>query len=60
MTNQEAHDLRRENDYLKLRCATLEGDVADLSAQVARLQQSLEAGALRRAATAPNPLSGGQ
>jgi len=52
--------MQRQNDYLKLRCATLEGDVADLSAQVARLQQSLEAGALRRAASAPNPLSGGQ
>jgi len=60
MTNEEAQDLQRQNDYLKLRCATLEGDVADLSAQVTRLQQSLEAGALRRAASAPNPLSGGQ
>jgi len=42
MTDVEALQLARENDYLKLRCAQLQGDVTDLSSQVARLVQRLE------------------
>jgi hypothetical protein len=42
MTDVEALQLARENDYLKLRCAQLQGDVTDLSSQVARLAQQLE------------------
>jgi hypothetical protein len=63
MTDEDAQRLRRENDYLKLRCAQLESDVADLGGQVTRLQQVLEHNMARRAASAdarPNPLSGGQ
>ena len=39
MTDEEAHRLRRENEYLKARCAQLQGDVTDLAAQLHRLQQ---------------------
>jgi len=60
MTDEDAVRLRRENDYLKLRCAQLESDVADLGGQVTRLQQTLERAAGGRAGFAPNPLSGGQ
>jgi hypothetical protein len=42
MTDAEGLRLTRENDYLKLRCAQLQGDVTDLSSQVGRLQQALE------------------
>jgi hypothetical protein len=60
MTDEEAQKLRRENDYLKLRCATLEGDVADLGSEVTRLLQVIEHNSAKRLATRPNPLSGGQ
>jgi hypothetical protein len=42
MTDAEAEKLTRENDYLKLRCAQLQGDVTDLGSQVERLVQQLE------------------
>jgi hypothetical protein len=42
MTDEELQRLLRENEYLKLRCAQLQGDVTDLDSQVARLQQTLE------------------
>jgi hypothetical protein len=38
----EVGKIERENDYLKLRVAQLQGDVTDLSSQVTRLQQELE------------------
>ena len=38
----EVEKLQRENDYLKLRVAQLQGDVTDLGSQVTRLQQELE------------------
>ena len=38
----ETQKLIRENDYLKLRCAQLQGDVTDLGSQLLRLQQELE------------------
>jgi outer membrane murein-binding lipoprotein Lpp len=61
MTPEDVQKLTRENAYLKSRVSQLEGDVTDLSAEVTRLQQVLEATHARRAAAArPNPLSGGQ
>jgi hypothetical protein len=42
MDDAEGQKLLRENAYLKLRCAQLQGDVTDLGSQVARLQQELE------------------
>jgi len=42
MNDVEAQTLIRENSYLKLRCAQLQGDVTDLASQVLRLQQELE------------------
>jgi len=42
MTDVEVLQLVRENDYLKLRCAQLQGDVTDLNSQVARMVQELE------------------
>jgi hypothetical protein len=42
MTDAEAQKLTRENDYLKLRCAQLQGDVTDLGSQVERLARQLE------------------
>jgi hypothetical protein len=45
-------EVERQNAYLKLRCAQLQDDVTDLSAQVIRLQQDLERLRGRRA----NPL----
>ena len=61
MTPVETQALRRENSYLKQRCAQLEGDIVDLESQVARLQQSHEHLTGRRAAPGaqPNPLSSG-
>ena len=56
----EAQRLKRENDYLKLRCAQLQDDVTDLSSQVTRLQEELGRIDSRRAASRPNPLGGGQ
>jgi hypothetical protein len=60
MTDEDAEGLRRENAYLKQRCAQLQGDVVDLSSQVTRLEQQLEAVHARRANRRPDPLSGGQ
>ena len=59
MTDEDAHALRRENDYLKRRNAQLQDDVTSLGGQVLRMQQELERLNGRRAYTAPNPLSGG-
>lgn len=52
--------LQRENQYLKARIAQLEGDVTDLTAETTRLRQILDTTMARRAASRPNPLSGGQ
>jgi len=60
MTDAEAHALRRENDYLKRRCAQLQSDVDDLGSQLIRLQQERERLGAARARSAANPLSGGQ
>jgi len=61
MTPEEIRTLRRENEYLKLRCAQLQADVDDLGSQISRLQQERERiGAARARARAANPLSGGQ
>jgi chaperonin cofactor prefoldin len=60
VTDEEAQKLRRENDYLKLRCAQLEGDIGDLNAELTRLRQTLDHTMARRAASRPDPLSGGQ
>lgn len=59
MTDEEAQTLRRENEYLKLRCAQLQSDVTDLTAELDRHRQQLEHGRPGRA-TPPNPLSGGR
>ena len=48
MTDEEAQRLRRENDYLKTRCAQLQGDVTDLAAELSRLQQHLAPGLSRQ------------
>jgi prefoldin subunit 5 len=53
-------DLRRENAYLKQRCAQLQDDATDLAAENLRLRQELERISGRRATTGPDPLSGGQ
>jgi len=61
MTLVDTQALRRENNYLKQRCAQLEGDIVDLESQLARLQQVQAHTTGRRiAATLPGPLSGGQ
>ena len=68
MTPVETQALRRENSYLKQRCAQLEGDIVDLESQLARLQQSQERLGGRRAGMEPRPaanppsgpLAGGQ
>jgi len=62
MTIDEQQSLERQNTYLKQRCAQLQGDVLDLTAQVTRLSQQLERFNDRREANraSPNPLSGGQ
>lgn len=62
MTDVEAQELRRQNAYLKLRCAQLQDDLTDLGAENARMRQELERTAARRAAASsrPDPLSGGQ
>ena len=39
MTDEEAQGLRRENAYLKVRCAQLQDDVTNLGAEVRRLQR---------------------
>ena len=57
-------DYERENAYLKMRVAQLEGDVQDLSAENLRLREERERLHGRRegraAASAPNPLGSGQ
>lgn len=60
MNDAEAQALRRENDYLKRRCAQLASDVTDLTGQVMRLQQERERLGAARTRSAANPLSGGQ
>jgi len=57
MTEVEALQLVRENDYLKLRCAQLQGDVTDLNSQVARLVQQLERVHAVREPRAAGPLA---
>jgi cell division protein FtsB len=53
--------LLRENAYLKARNAQLQDEVVALTAEAARLQQSLERLHGRRVdLSAPNPLRGGQ
>lgn len=54
--------VERENVYLKQRCALLEDDVSDLTAQVTRLGQQIERLMTRREGqlAQPNPLAGGQ
>jgi hypothetical protein len=54
----ESQKLIRENDYLKLRCAQLQSDVADLNAELARARQELERLHGVRAARLADPLSG--
>ena len=60
MTEEDAERLRRENDYLKQRCAQMQDDVVSLGSEVVRLQQRLEAIAERRILRPPNPIAGGQ
>jgi hypothetical protein len=60
MTDVEAQELKRQNDYLKLRCAQLQGDVTDLGAENMRMRQELERVSGRREGGPANPLSGGQ
>ena len=52
--------MRRENDYLKARCAQLQDDVSDLSGQLARVSQQLERMSTRRPAPGANPMAGGR
>ena len=60
-SSQNNADLLRQNDYLKLRNAQLQDDVANLSAENERLRQEMERIAGRRTARAtPNPLGSGQ
>ena len=60
MTDRPVADLERENAYLKTRVAQLQSDVQDLSAENGRLREERERLHGRRAASAPNPLGGGQ
>lgn len=60
MSDQSSEEVDRENRYLKARCAQLQDDVTNLSAEVLRLRQQLEGVYPRRAAAPPNPLAGGQ
>lgn len=60
MTDEEAQRMRKENDYLKARCAQLQDDVSDLSGQLARVSQQLERVSTRRTAPGANPLAAGQ
>lgn len=61
MTPAEAQALRRENDYLKRRCAQLQSDVDDLGSQVIRLTQVRERlGVARSLRAASDPLAEGQ
>ena len=58
MTDIEIQKLVRENAYLKLRCAQLQGDVTDLGSQLARLQQERERLHSVRAALSGEALGG--
>ena len=61
MTEQSLSRLMEENSYLKRRCAQLQEDVTDLSAEIERLRQQLERSGLRRLGNVkPDPLAGGQ
>jgi hypothetical protein len=60
MSDRTLTDLERENAYLKLRVAQLEGDLMDVSAENNRLREERERLHGRRAARAANPLGGGQ
>ena len=60
MTDEEAQGLRRENAYLKTRCAQLQDDVSILSGELARVTQQFDRVASRRPALAPDPLAGGR
>ena len=61
MTDEEAQHLRRENAYLKSRCAQLQDDVSTLDAELTRLRSRLEQATVQRLRSAPpNPLGGGQ
>ena len=55
----ELESLQRENAYLKLRVAQLQGDVTDLSSEVDRLRGQLDRIGVRMA-NRPDPLGGGQ
>ena len=59
MTDEEAQRLRRENDYLKARCAQLQDDVSDLSGQLARASRQLERASTQRVSSGTVPLAGG-
>lgn len=52
--------LRRENAYLKARCAQLQSDVTDLTALVVRFQGERERVAAHARRLPPDPLAGGQ
>lgn len=41
MDDVEAEKLKRENAYLKLRCAQLQDDVDNLGGQLSRVEQTL-------------------
>ena len=61
MTDEEAQKFRRENAYLKSRCAQLQDDVSALEAELNRFRSRLEHATVQRLRpVAPNPLSGGQ
>lgn len=60
MKDEEAQALRRENEYLKRRCASLQLEVTDLGAELIRMQQERERLGAARIRPAANPLSGGQ
>lgn len=64
MSERTVEHYERENAYLKLRVAQLEGDVQDLSAENLRLREERERLHGRREAraggSAPNPLGSGQ
>ena len=58
MTDEETQGLRRENTYLKTRCAQLQGDVDDLTAQLQRMHEHARVGGATRRIPS-SPLSGG-
>lgn len=60
MTEFDSADLRRQNDYLKLRNSQLQDDVTALTAEAGRLREALERVTGRRDARPPSPVGGGQ